>query len=131
VVLACERVNRRASFWRIRGEYAMKKVIMAMLGFMVFVTLGTWAQAAPQKTNESTNVPRAEASINSTGMVSSDGKTFVADKDKKHWTIDNPGAVKADEGHHVRLQGDETATDTLHVKSAKMMGKTKAGSQPK
>jgi hypothetical protein len=47
-----------------------------------------------------------------TGTISADGKSFVGDKDKKTWTIQNPDAVKGHEGHHVTL--------SAHVYSDKM-----------
>jgi hypothetical protein len=65
--------------------------------------------------------------MNMNGTVRNDGKSFVADKTNKKWMIDNPTAVKADEGQHVTLNATENTTaDTLHVNSAKMM-KSKTG----
>jgi hypothetical protein len=104
----------------------MKNIFIMVFSFMVLVTLGGWAHAASQKVDQSTDVSSAKARIKATGIVSNDGKKFIADKDKKEWTIDNPDAVKADAGHHVRLEADETPTDTLHVRSVKMMDKGKA-----
>ena len=105
----------------------MKNIFIMVFTFMVLVTLGGWAHASAQKNDKSTDDSSAKARITATGVVSNDGKKFIADKDKKEWTIDNPDAVKGDAGHHVRLEADETRTDTLHVRSVKAMDKGKAG----
>ena len=56
-----------------------------------------------------------------TGKISDDGKTFVNDKDSKSWTIDNAGAVKGHEGHHVILKAHlDTDKSEVHVVSLKM-----------
>jgi hypothetical protein len=105
----------------------MKKILIMVFSVMLLASLGGWARASSQKNEKSSSTATAKAT-NIMGTVSSDGKTFVADKDNKSWTIDNPEAVKAHEGHHVSLNANaDTATDTLHVNSVKMLGKGKAG----
>ena len=103
----------------------MKKVLIMVFSVVVLASLGGWAQTSSQKNEKSSTATSAKA-MTMTGTVSSDGKTFVADKDNKSWTIDNPEAVKAHMGHHVSVNANEDATtDTLHVNSVKMMGKAK------
>ena len=104
------------------------KVLIALFSLTLFVSLGSWAQTSNTTTQKSSTATSAKA-MNMMGTVSSNGKTFVADKTNKTWTIDNPNSVKSDEGHHVTLNAvEDTAKDTLHVNSAKM---TKAGTNNK
>jgi hypothetical protein len=110
------------------GGNSMKKVFLMVFSFMVLVSLGGWAQTSSQKNDKSdkASTTTSAKAMKITGTVSSDGKSFVADKDNKSWTIDNPEAVKAHMGHHVSVNANEdAATDTLHVNSVKMVGKTK------
>lgn len=108
----------------------MNKVLIMVFSFMVLASLGGWAQTISQKSEKKTTTATSKA-MNIVGTVSSDGKMFVADKDSKNWKIDNPETLKAHEGHHVSLNANaDTATDTLHVNSVKMLGKAKTGTPP-
>lgn len=105
----------------------MKKILIMIFSVMVLASLGSWvpANAQKDKTDKGTSTATGKA-MTMTGTVSSDGKMFVADKDNKSWKIDNPEEVKAHEGHHVSVNANEDpSTDTLHVNSVKMLGKTK------
>ena len=63
----------------------------------------------------------SKAPVNVTGKISDDGKSFVANKDGKSWTIVNPDAVKGHEGHHVVLNAHVYADKgEVHVMSLKM-----------
>jgi hypothetical protein len=105
----------------------MKNILIMVFSVMVVASLGGWAQTSSQKNEKSSTTTSAKA-MNMTGTVSSDGKMFIADKDNKSWKIDNPEEVKAHEGHHVSINANEDAgTDTVHVNSVKMLGKTKTG----
>ena len=100
----------------------MKKIVMMLFSLTVLACMGAWAQTGTQTTSKSSTTAASAKAMNMTGMVSNDGKTFVVDKTNKKWTIDNPNAVKSDEGQHVRLSATENTTaDTLHVDSAKML----------
>jgi len=110
----------------------MKKLFIMVFSFMVLASLGGWAQTSSQKsekTDKTASATTSSKAMNMTGTISSDGKSFVADKDNKSWTIDNPEAVKGHQGHHVSVNAnEETSTDSLHVNSVKMLGgKSKAG----
>ena len=109
----------------------MKKLFIMVFSFMVLASLGGWAQTYSQKsdkTDKTTSATTSSKAMNITGTISSDGKSFVADKDSKSWTIDNPEAVKGHQGHHVSVNANEdTAAATLHVNSVKMLGKSKSG----
>lgn len=106
----------------------MKKILIMVFSVMVLASLGSWvpANAQKDKTDKTTSTATTGKTMTMTGTVSSDGKMFVADKDNKSWKIDNPEEVKAHEGHHVSVNANEDpSTDTLHVNSVKMLGKTK------
>lgn len=99
----------------------MKKIAMLLFSVTILVCLGAWAQTGTPSSQKSSTAASAKA-MTVMGTVSNDGKTFVTDKTNKKWTIDNPSAVKADEGKHVSVSATENATtDTLHVNSAKML----------
>lgn len=107
----------------------MKHIFIMVFSVMVLASLGGWAQTSSQKSQKSTSTTTTTSTkaMNMAGTVSSDGKMFVTDKDNKSWKIDNPDEVKAHEGHHVSVNATEdAATDTLHVNSVKMLGKTKS-----
>lgn len=109
----------------------MTKILIMFFSLSLFVSLGGWAQTTTPTNQKSSTATSAKA-MNLMGTVSSNGKTFVADKTNKSWTIDNPDAVKADEGHHVSLNAlENTTTDTLHVNSAKMVKSQAGGSKTK
>ena len=106
----------------------MKKLFIMVFSFMVLASLGGWAQTYSQKSDKTDKTTSSPKAMNMTGTISSDGKSFVSDKDNKSWTIDNPEAVKGHQGHHVSVNANEdSATDTLHVNSVKMLGKSKSG----
>jgi len=103
----------------------MKRILIMLFSVMVLASLSGWAQSSSQKNDKSSTTTSAKA-MNMTGTVSSDGKTFISAKDNKSWTIDNPETVKAHEGHRVSVNAKEDpSTDTLHVNSMKMLGKSK------
>ena len=59
--------------------------------------------------------------VNIAGKISTDGQSFVSDKDGKSWTISNPEAVKGHEGHHVVVTAQpDKAKGELQVVSLKM-----------
>jgi len=80
--------------------------------------------AVAQDTMKQDNMKSDTAkAVNVTGTISADGKSFVGDKDKKTWTIQNPDAVKGHEGHHVTLSAHVYADKgEVHVMSLKMAG---------
>ncbi|MFZ0861924.1 MAG: hypothetical protein ABR881_15975 [Candidatus Sulfotelmatobacter sp.] len=45
---------------------------------------------------------------------------IVTDKDQKILMVDNPGALKGHEGHHIAATGSVKG-DSIHVESAKML----------
>ena len=103
----------------------MNKFIMVLAGLIAFTCL-----TPVPGVNAQTKTPRAKAAAapkipkatTIAGMVSDDGKTFVADKDKKSWTIENPDAVQADAGQHVRISAQaDAATNEVTVKSVKVL----------
>jgi hypothetical protein len=58
------------------------------------------------------------------GTIKADGDkyTFVNDKDKKSWEVQNPEALKGHEGHHVELKAHVYADkDQIHVMEVKML----------
>ena len=55
------------------------------------------------------------------GTVGDDGTTFVSDKDKKSWTIQNPDVVKGHEGHHVVVNAHtDPDKNQIEIMSLKM-----------
>jgi hypothetical protein len=44
---------------------------------------------------------------------------LITDNDQKVLAIDNPAALKGQEGHHVQVTGNMTSNGALHVDSVK------------
>jgi hypothetical protein len=109
----------------------MKKFGVALFAFVLWLSLAAVSQdtGAQQPSGEQGSMSqgqmsgkKAHAKSHVSGKISDDGKTLT-DKKGQSWTIDNPDAVKGHEGHEVTLRGDvDTASNTVHVKSVKMMG---------
>ena len=98
----------------------MKKlvVICFVLGLL---TLGL-ASAQDTMQNDSMKADASKTPIDVKGKISDDGKSFVADKDGKSWTIVNPDAIKGHEGHHVVLNAHVYPDKMeVHVMSLKMV----------
>jgi hypothetical protein len=97
----------------------MKK-LMTICFALALLTFGV-ASAQDNMHNDNMKGDASMKAVHVTGKVSDDGKMFVSDKDSKSWTINNPEAVKAHEGHHVTLtaQCNEDKNE-VHVMSLKM-----------
>jgi len=111
----------------------MKKILIMVFSIMVLASLGSWvpANAQKDKTDKNTTTATTGKTMTVRGTVSSDGKMFISEKDNKSWKIDNPEEVKAHEGQHVSVAANEDpSSDTIHVNSVKMLGKSKGGTPP-
>jgi len=111
----------------------MKKMYVMVFGLAVLITISAWGQGTtPKKSTAGAAAPAAKTTT-VVGMVSEDGKTLVADKDKKSWVVANPDMLKYHHGHHVSITGQvDAAKNELTVKSVRMMtAKTKTGTAPK
>ena len=98
----------------------MKKLMIC--GFALVLVMSA-ASVAQDTMKQDTMKPDSstKAAINVTGKISDDGKSFLADKDGKTWTITNPDAVKGHEGHHVILNAHVYSDKgEVHVMSLKM-----------
>ena len=62
----------------------MKKIVTMLFGLTILVCVGAWAQTGTTSQKSSTTTASAKA-MNMNGTVSTDGKTFVADKTNKKW----------------------------------------------
>lgn len=111
----------------------MKRLLVVVFSLLVFAALNAWPQMTPGEKPGKQRGATSPAETKSTspgakqttlrGTVSDDGKTIVADKDKKSWTVSNPDALKGHEGHHVSVSGHaDAAKNEIHVLSVKMAG---------
>ena len=102
----------------------MKKIfIMLLLALMALTCLNTLPRANAQtKPKTATTTAKAPKATTIMGMVSADEKSFVNDKDKKSWTVENPVALKGHAGHHVSVTATVDADkNEITVKSVKML----------
>jgi hypothetical protein len=99
----------------------MRKMMALCLSFALLVSMLAVAQDASQQSATSSAAGQMASKATSiSGKVSDDGKTIV-DKDGKSWTVSNPDALKAHEGHEVTIKGDvDSAKNEVRVKSVKM-----------
>ena len=62
------------------------------------------------------------------GKVSSDGRTFTADKDSRIWMVINPEALSGIDGRHVKLRAHlDTARNEIRVVSVTEIPEQRAG----
>jgi hypothetical protein len=62
------------------------------------------------------------------GKVGSDGKTFTADKDSRIWMVDNPEALSAIAGRHVKVKAlVDAARSQLRIVSVSAIAEQRAG----
>lgn len=104
----------------------MKRILIMVFALVALVSVNIWAQGtAPKKSTKSATSTSAKA-MNMAGTISSDGKTFTADKNSNTWTVENPDAVKGHEGQHVSINANEDAAKgEVRVNSVKLLGKAK------
>jgi hypothetical protein len=95
-------------------------------------------QATPQ-TATPTTVPSNNTnattekvkSMTMAGMVSHDEKSFVADKDKRSYKVENPDMFTGQADHHVRITAQvDAANDQVNVKNLKELS-SKAATKSK
>ena len=98
----------------------MKKLMIVSFVLALLMSAVSVAQYGAQQPDNSKS-SMSMKSVNITGTISDDGKTFVNDKDGKSWAISNPDAVKGHEGHHVILLAQVDADkNAVHIVSLKM-----------
>jgi pentapeptide MXKDX repeat protein len=101
----------------------MKKLIAVCFALGILISGIAYAQDTMKSgtSGDSMKSDTAKKTVDVTGKISEDGKSFVSDKDSKSWTIVNPAAVKGHEGHHVTLTAHVNADKSeVHVMSLKM-----------
>ncbi len=122
----------------------MKKLVLLVFAATLVFGMSAFAQsdtgAAPDKKAAKAEKKEAKAEkqeakaaekgkvLSLTGWVKTEGdKTvFVNDKDKQNWDVQNPDAVKAEDGKHVRVRATlDEANKSIMVKSAKELAKRK------
>jgi hypothetical protein len=101
----------------------MKKLCVVSLAFAVILSMTAFAQYSsqePAQKNQATQAPLK--TIEGTVKVEGDKITFVADKDQKSWSVENPGALKGHEGHHVQVKGHvDVDKGSIHITEVKML----------
>ena len=102
----------------------MKRMMVILFAVITLFTVNAWTQDAGTAQTDQKAASSAKAKLmNLQGTVSDDGKSFISDKDQTSWTVQNPEALKGQEGHHVRVRAHVYADkDEIHVMSVKMMG---------
>lgn len=121
----------------------MKKVAVSLFACLLMWSVASFAQDA-QSTSGSSDKKVAKAekkeakasekgkSMHLTGWVktSGDKTTFVNDKDKQEWNVQNADAVKNYDGKHVKLTAKLNESDhSMNVEKAKMMREGKQSAQ--
>jgi pentapeptide MXKDX repeat protein len=97
----------------------MRKLMTICLA-VALLTFGV-ALAQDNMQNDTMKADASQNTVQVTGKISNDGKTFMGDTDSKNWTISNPDAVKGHEGHHVILTAHvDNDKNEVHVMSLKM-----------
>jgi hypothetical protein len=98
-----------------REETNMKRpVLISMIAFLALVPIRALGgqNADPTQYHNSTSQKKSAKPASILGKVSSDCKTFTADKDSKIWKISNPEALSGIEGRHVKVKAHVDAAQS-------------------
>ncbi len=101
----------------------MKKLCVVSLAFAVILSMTAFAQYSPKEPAQKDQAAQAPLkSIEGTVKAEGDKITFVADKDQKSWSVENPEALKGHEGHHVQVKAHVYADKgSIHIMEVKML----------
>jgi hypothetical protein len=115
----------------------MKRVATLLFGLAILLSLSFTAVAQDSTSTTKSDKKAAKAekkeakasakgkALSLTGWVKTEGDktTFVNDKDKQSWTVQNADAVKAHDGKHVKVKATLNESDhSIMVDSVKDMG---------
>ena len=102
----------------------MKKLLVCLLGLAVVLSVSAFAQDTSAGMGKSDKAEASAPLKSLKGTIKADGDkyTFVNDKDKKSWEVQNPETLKGHEGHHVELKAHVYADkNQIHVMEVKML----------
>ncbi|SRR5712692_11713133 len=101
----------------MKALFAVTLVLCVMLSMAVLAQ--DTSKAAGQKDQASA---ASEKTIEGTVKAEGDQITFVSDKDKKTWKVENPEVLKGHEGHHVQVKAHVYADKgSIHIMDVKML----------
>src|SRR5512138_238536 len=121
----------------------MRKLAVTLFAVLLVFATAAVAQenagAAPDKKTAKAEKKEAKAAekgktLSLTGWVKTEGEktVFVNDKDKQTWDVQNPDAVKAENGKHVRVKAKlDEVNKSINVSSVKELGKCKQSGEEK
>ena len=96
----------------------MKKIFVISV-LVALICLSTRGQTDAQTKPEAAT---AVKSMTMVGTVSSGGRGFVSDKDRKSWGVTNPGALKGHTGLHVSITAQvEAGRNKITVQSVRIV----------
>jgi hypothetical protein len=100
----------------------MKACFVIALALCVGLSMTVFAQDASKATPEKGQAASGPVkSIEGTVKAEGGSLTFVADKDQKSWTVDNPEVLKGHENHHVKVKAHVDADKgSIHITDVKM-----------
>lgn len=100
----------------------MKRLLVIVLGLAVVLSISAFAQDNMGMSKDKDAAAAPLKSLKGTIKAEGDKYTFVGDKDKKSWEVQNPEALKGHEGHHVELKAHVYADKgQIHVMEVKML----------
>jgi hypothetical protein len=100
----------------------MKKTLVIALALSVFAGIAAAQSDMGKDMKKDSSASAPLQNIKGTVKSEGDKPTFVSDKDKKSWNVQNPEALKGHEGHHVQVSAHVYADkDQIHVMSVKML----------
>jgi hypothetical protein len=111
-------------------ESNMKKpALLSVITFLTFLPLGVQAQNADSVSSHSSDARKSSRKPTSlSGELSSDGKTFTADRDRRIWKVSNPEILSGIDARHVRVRAHlDAAYGQIHVLSVAAVADERAG----
>jgi hypothetical protein len=113
-----------------KEESNMKKpALLSVIAFLTFLPLGAQAQKADSSSYHSSDARKSSKKPSSlSGEVGSDGKTLMADRDRRIWRVTNPETLSGIDGRHVRVRAHVDPTQgEIRVLSVSAIADERAG----
>jgi hypothetical protein len=100
----------------------MKALFVLTLLLSLTLPVIASGQSMPSKPSNSDKTTAPEKAIEGFVKLAGERVTFIADKNQKAWTVENPEMLKRHAGSHVRLKAQvDSEKRSLHVTDVKTL----------
>jgi len=119
----------RRTFFPTEESNLKKPALLSVIAFLTYLPLGAQAQNADSASYHNSDARKSSKKPTSlSGEVGTDGKTLMADRDRRIWRVTNPETLSGIEGRHVRVRAHVDATHgQIRVLSVSAIADERAG----